>query len=84
MQTDVESKNFVGLKIQTPDGLGEVTGGDDRYVFVKLENGAFAQFGHRDVSLVEKKAEPAPGIGAPSIPSGDPVAPPAAPEEPAQ
>lgn len=85
LQADAEAKDFIGSRIITPDGEGVVTEADDRYVGVKLDNGALAQFGHRDVTLAPKAAKPAEPV-APPAPPVSPVAPveTPAPEAPAQ
>lgn len=77
---EAEAKDFVGSTVETPDGIGEVTAVGDRYVVVKLSDGRFSEFPHRDVTLKAKpKLAPAPT----PINPVDPPVPPAA-EAPAE
>lgn len=55
----IENKNFIGSEVSTPDGKGEVTGADSRYVHVKLASKKVGSFTHGEVTLLEKlKGDP--------------------------
>ena len=54
-QEEIEKKDFVGTKVDTPDGPGEVEAVHERYIFIKLKDGTFREFSHREVSLPTKK-----------------------------